>query len=217
MRALIVIAKAPLPGFAKTRLVDSRSWGAERVARLADAFLRDTLSACRRVAPDRLFISFAPPECADYFRALDPRAALVPQPDGDLGERMRAAFEAAFAAGATRAVIVGCDAPHLGSEVIDQSFERLERAACVIVPTADGGYALLGLRERVEGLFEGVEWSTPRVCGQTERRARELGVVVEKLGQTFDVDGPEELERLRELLARDPGRCPETWRVLEEG
>jgi len=112
-RELIVMAKAPLPDFAKSRLVEPipasgalapmtgapaaagtpglGRFDTARVARLADAFIRDTLVVCERCEHEALSIVFAPPDSEVYFRAVAPAVALVPQAGGDLGARMAAA------------------------------------------------------------------------------------------------------------------------------
>ena len=216
MRALIVIAKAPIPGFAKTRLVGRSGFDQAFVARLADAFVRDTLRNCRRAAPAELLISFAPADALSYFRALDDRARLLPQADGDLGDRLRGALRSAFDAGAERALLLGCDTPHLAPSSIDDAFARLDESPGVIGPAVDGGYYLLGLREPRDDLFRDIEWSTPRVAEQTLARARAMGLELARLPEVLDVDEPGDVEHLREILAREPELAPNTARVLSE-
>lgn len=213
-RALIVLAKAPLPGFAKTRLQRETGIASADVARLAEAFVRDTLAVCAATEGARTLVCHAPPESADWFRAIAPGAGLAAQVDGDLGARMRAAFDRAFAGGATRAVMIGTDAPHLGADTVEAAFAALERADCVLAPAEDGGYVLIGLRRACPGILAGIAWSTSRVLEQTLERARELGVRCELLPAEFDVDGAADLERLARLVAAEPERCPHTARVL---
>jgi uncharacterized protein len=217
MRALIIVAKAPLVGQVKTRLGLTPAIGPARAAELADAFLRDTLQTCRALPSTRRFVSFAPRASAAYFRALDAEAELLPQPDGGLGERLVDAFAAVFAAGVTRAVMIGADTPHLDPSVLAAAFEALERAPAVVGPSSDGGYYLIGLAAHTPGLFAGIEWSTPSVFSDTQRRAGELGLGLELLEETFDVDEPADLERLAELLRLDPTRCPHTRRLIAAG
>ena len=137
MRALIVIAKAPLVGFAKTRLIGHGGWTADSDCRLADAFLRDTVSACKRVAVARLQICFAPAAAAGYFSELAPGARLVPQVEGDLGARLSAAFDSVFAGGADRVVLIGMDTPHVEPARLEAAFDLLAHAECVLGPAAD--------------------------------------------------------------------------------
>jgi hypothetical protein len=208
----MLVAKAP--GQAKSRLANAL--GAAAAARLADAFLRDTVSACRRASIDELVISYAPVGESSYFRALDTRARLAPQVAGDLGERLRAAFADAFAAGAACVVAIGGDTPHITPEAIDGAFEQLETAPAVVGRADDGGYYLIGLRKRADRVFEEIAWSTPRVYTQTAERARELGLTLAHVAESFDVDEPADLARLRELCAREPGLCPRTAALLCE-
>jgi hypothetical protein len=211
-RCLILLAKEPLPGRAKTRL--AAGVGPERAARLTDGFLRDTVRTCRAVRGAELWIAMEAESAGGYFRALCAEARLVVQPPGDLGARLRAAFDAAFAAGLRRVVAIGSDAPHLPSERIDAAFDALAQADAVLGPAVDGGYYLLGLRAPRPELFDGVAWSTPGVLRQTEERARRLGLDLARLPETFDVDTPDDLERLRELLAADASLCPATRALI---
>lgn len=216
MRALIVIAKAPLAGFAKTRLVGHGGWTAESVRQLADALLRDTLRVCGQVADVQLRVCFAPPGAEGTFRALAPTARLAPQVDGDLGARLSAAFDSAFAEGGERVVLIGMDTPHLDAALITKAFERLDHAGCVLGPTSDGGYYLIALRSRQPSLFVGVDWSTERVLAQTIERARAAALDVATVDETFDLDVVADLDRLERLLASSRDLCPYTSQVLAQ-
>ncbi|MBL8861791.1 MAG: TIGR04282 family arsenosugar biosynthesis glycosyltransferase [Planctomycetes bacterium] len=213
-RTLLVLAKAPWAGVSKTRLQAEARLGPEALARLLEGFVRDVLAACAAVEEARLEIHAAPPGSEALFRELAPQAAVHAQVDGDLGARMQAAFEVAFAAGARAAVLIGTDAPHLGAETLRTAFAALERADCTLVPAEDGGYALLGCSRWSPGLLDGVEWSSERVLAQTLERAARAGLSVELLAPTFDVDRAADLERLAALLAVDPRRAPATAAAL---
>lgn len=128
---------------------------------------------------------------------------------------MRAAFDGAFAGGATRAVMIGTDAPHIAADTLSAAFDALERADCVLVPADDGGYCLIGLQRPRPELLDGIAWSTDVVLEQTLARAREAGIRCELLPASFDVDGAADLERLARLLAAEPERCPATAHVLD--
>ena len=214
MHELIVLAKAPRPGLAKTRLARAPGVGAGGAAALADAFLRDTVAACGRVAGARLTLCFSPADAEPFFRELAPNARVEPQRDGDLGARIDGAFDAAFRAGATRAVALGMDTPHVTPERLSRAFAELERADSVFGPATDGGYYLIGLRERRPELFRDVEWSTPRVLAQSLECARAAGIEVALLDELFDVDDEGALERLERLIAANDELCPHTARAL---
>jgi hypothetical protein len=208
VQTLIVLAKAPHA--AKTRLAGEI--GAAAAARLADAFARDTLGACTRVKAVELLVCYAPGDARTYFAELAPAARLVEQPQGDLGARLASAFDAAFALGATRAVAIGTDTPHLSPPTLGRAFAALANAGLVIGPARDGGYYLIGLREQRPELFAGIEWSTARVLEQTLARAQ--GLAVARLDEDFDVDDRADLERLERRLAARAGACPHTQRAL---
>jgi uncharacterized protein len=214
-RVLILHAKAPLAGFAKSRLVDPVAGrDAAFVARLADAFLRDTLTQCRDTGADEVVFHFAPPESADYFRSLDPAAHLQPQLDAPFGVRLATAFASVFARGDADVVLVGMDTPHLSAATMRAAFTSLDDADAVLGPAEDGGYYLIGMTRRHDSLFDCIDWSTPRVAAQTRDRARSAGLSLVELVEEFDVDDTDDLERLRTLLRAEPNRCPATAAVL---
>lgn len=214
-RTLILHAKAPLPGFAKSRLVDpSSGLDAEFVARLSHAFFLDTLDNARRSDHDELVFHFTPADAAPYFRELDRHARLDAQIDAPFGSRLESAFARSFAPGPRRVVLIGMDTPHLSAATIDRAFEALDRYDVVLGPAKDGGYYLLGMRERRDHLFQDIAWSTRRVAAQTRERARECGATLFELETTFDVDRPEDLTALREFLIGAPGQCASTTALL---
>ena len=228
-RELIVMAKAPLAGYAKSRLIDVTAGvpaledtpdlgrlDADRVARIADAFIRDTLRFVVHCTHDALSLVFAPPESEPYFRAVAPSARLVPQAGGDLGSRLTAAFESAFEGGAKRVVAIGTDTPHLPLERIDEAFDALAAADCVLGPSRDGGYYLIGLTARRPELFRGVHWGAASVLAETLAIAAAGGLRVARLPEERDIDERADLEWLAGELRAAPARCPATESVLGE-
>jgi rSAM/selenodomain-associated transferase 1 len=218
-RELIVMAKAPLIGYAKSRLIEAPGPGrfdAARVARLADAFIRDTLLVCGHCTHEALTVVFAPPDSESYFRAAAPSARLVPQVDGDLGARLDAAVAHAFDGGATSVVVIGTDSPHIPPERIDEAFAALAGADCVLGPSRDGGYYLIGLTARRAALFEGIDWGTASVFAQTLAAATAHGLGVARLREERDVDERADLAWLAQELRSAPGLCPHTGAVLSE-
>lgn len=241
-RELVVMAKAPLIGYAKSRLIESSDgapeasgsppsslgtsaldgpprlgrFDAARVARLADAFIRDTLRVSERCTHEALSIVFAPPDSEPYFRALAPSAVLVPQSGGDLGARLAAAVALAFDSGATRIVVIGTDTPHLPSERVDEAFDALAAADCVLGPARDGGYYLIGLTTPRPELFRGIDWGTASVLADTIAIAAAQGLRVACLREERDIDERADLEWLAEELRSAPARCPHTVPVLGE-
>ncbi len=90
------------------------------------------------------------------------------------------------------------------------------RAVAVICPATDGGYVLIGLARPLPALFREVPWGGSEVLQATLERARETNIALELMAPWYDVDRPEDLERLRADLrdAEGPARAPETARAL---
>lgn len=217
MEHLILFAKAARPGLVKTRLVPPLT--PEQALDLHRAFVDDQIrfvaACCRRDRSGALAVddlAEARPEAA---AAAALGLEVLPQGDGDLGERMVRTFAAAFAKGAHAAAILGADAPTLPAERIEELFERLEAGAdAVIVPALDGGYVAIGLSGRHPELFADVEWGTGTVALSTRVRAKVAGLRLEETRPWHDVDLPADLDRLAAEIARDPLRAPATARAL---
>lgn len=118
------------------------------------------------------------------------------QAEGNLGERMGAAFERALSDGAGRVVIFGSDSPTLPRSVPPLAFRHLRKSDLVVGPTEDGGYYLIGCRRMDPALFENVAWSTPDTCAQTLANAARLGYKTALLERWFDLDCWRDAERL---------------------
>ncbi|MEM1025722.1 MAG: TIGR04282 family arsenosugar biosynthesis glycosyltransferase [Myxococcota bacterium] len=195
MRALVVMAKAPIPGRVKTRLQPAVS--PEMAAQLYAAFLDDVLLRAkrwaRRKSAEPILAWAGPgeaPASASAFRVVD-------QGEGDLGARME---RARLAAGVPHVVIVGSDAPTMLEHRVDEAFAALDRGRVVFGPTEDGGYDVLGFPSPAPWVLEDIPWSTPQVMETTRDRGRQAGAQWEELTLGWDVDEPKDLER----LARDP-------------
>ena len=184
-RILGVFAKWPEPGRAKTRLAAATS--PDFAARVAYAFLRDTLHRLTAVEARRV-LAFAPADAGARFAEVGgDRFALEPQVEGDLGRRMDAFLTRQFAAGAEAVVLLGTDSPMLPPAFVEQAFDELERADVVFGPATDGGYYLVGCR-RVAPIFDGVAWSGPRVLAQSIARLTDPAWKVALLPPWYDVD-----------------------------
>lgn len=227
---VVVFAKAPLPGRAKTRLAPAL--GVAGAARLAQLLLHDTLArvaaACQLDAaphtpqptgvtagperPPRLLrpeLCSAPgPGHADWLGALPhgPQAAAgggcwawTDQGDGDLGQRMASASQRVTAAGHA-VLLVGTDCPSLSPALLRQAAQQLQHHDAVLLPAADGGYVLLGLRQHVPELFEHMPWSTAQVAAITLSRLQALGLSVWQGPTLHDVDELADLARLPSFL-----------------
>lgn len=197
--AIAILAKAPVPGLAKTRLIPLL--GAAGAARAQRRFTLDTLATACHAALGPVTLWCAPDARHRFFRAAS-RAfdvALRPQPEGDLGRRMRHAFDVHFAAMPQRPlVLVGTDCPALTAAHLRQAAQALQSRDAVLVPAQDGGYVLIGLRRPLPGLFEGIAWSTPQVLAQTRAALAAGGHGWAELPALWDIDEPADWLRLQQ-------------------
>ena len=75
---------------------------------------------------------------------------------------------------------------------------------------------LLGLRAPREAIFSGIPWSTDAVYRRTLEKARDVGLSVLSLDPWYDVDEPEDLERLSRELSAAPEEAPRTAAALRK-
>lgn len=193
--AVVVLAKAPLAGFAKTRLIPLLGpAGAARLAvQLLDHAVR--VAVASQVGPVTLHCTPGTEHPAFVRLAARYDLTLRLQTDGDLGRRMSHALAEALAA-ADCAVLIGTDAPGLDCACLRLAAVELSRHDAVFIPALDGGYALVGLRRPAPALFADIEWSTPRVMAQTRAQARVLGLRCAELTAVADIDEPDDLRHL---------------------
>jgi hypothetical protein len=202
---ILVMAKAPVPGKVKTRL----GLPPQDAAGLQAALIRDTVEKAWSLAPTTL--AGAPADRLDLIRPILPDAvAMIPQPSGDLGGRMLAGSRALFGTSPDPVLLLGTDAPTLPTEAIETAASALDLHDISIIPSTDGGYVLLGLRRPVAAAFRGVDWSTEAVHRQTLERAEGARLSVREGEPWYDVDEPEDLDRLRGELAARPHLAPRT-------
>ena len=190
MTAVLLFAKAPRPGAVKTRLAaDLGDRAAASVYRKLGAGVADAVSAAFP-----LTVWYEPADAEAEMRAwLGNRHRYLPQPPGDLGDRLRVGFATHFASDPEPAVAIGADAPGVNAGVVEEAFARLRRADVVIGPALDGGYYLLGLIRPVPALFAGIPWGTGGVLHETLAICQRNGLAVGQLSPLPDVDTVDDL------------------------
>ncbi|MFD1008251.1 TIGR04282 family arsenosugar biosynthesis glycosyltransferase [Oceanisphaera ostreae] len=208
---IIIFAKAPVAGQAKTRLAAALGNGG--AARLARYMLASTIETCltANIGPVELCMSPGSdaPEWADV--VLSPQLIFSSQDDGDLGRRMACAAQRALSNNALsdntlpsntrlehktqqqQVLLVGTDCPQLSPELLRRAAHRLSSLDALLHPTWDGGYALLGLRQFNHQLFTHIPWSTPTVAALTQKRLTQLGWRYALAEQLHDIDEPADL------------------------
>lgn len=195
---LLVFARAPVAGHAKTRLIPALGpvGAAELHARLVRHTLKNAVAA--DIGPVTLCCT--PDEQHPFFEqcAREFGVGLQVQQGDDLGQRMAHALACSLIE-QRQALLIGTDCPALGPEILRKAAQRLnEKVAAVFVPAEDGGYALVGVRQPMPAIFEGIAWGTSAVMAQTRQHLQRLSLDWHELPALNDVDTPDDLTRLQQ-------------------
>ncbi|MGH9399047.1 MAG: TIGR04282 family arsenosugar biosynthesis glycosyltransferase [Thermoanaerobaculia bacterium] len=209
--ALVLFARAPVLGAVKTRLTPALT--EEGVLSLYAAFLEDAARVYARTSRWEPVLAALPdPDDPTLTRLFGPPWRRQAQAPGDLGARLEAAFDAERERGAPAVLAVGADHPALPIALVEEAFEAVRLGSdAALIPAQDGGYCAIALNARVPpaAAFRGVPWSTPEVLAVTRAGLAAAGLNVATLGAAYDVDRPEDLDRLRADLARRDPRAPD--------
>ena len=210
-RVLQVFARAPVPGQCKTRLapVLGEAGASGLHARLVLRLLGLVTEALPRLGNPRVELWCAPDTAHPFFDrcARHHRLLLRTQQGEDLGQRMYGALDDALGRQG-RPVLVGTDCLSITADALAAAFDAIDPAPgphgastpasdIVLLPTEDGGYALIGAARHDRSLFDAMPWSTDAVYAQTRLRIDRLGWRLHALPTGWDVDRPEDLDRLR--------------------
>jgi rSAM/selenodomain-associated transferase 1 len=188
---IVIFAKAPVPGQAKTRLIPAL--GEAGAARLARDMLAATLTQASSAGLGIPELCVTPgPDSAEWVGQLPDGVVVTDQGTGDLGRRLEAAARR-VTEGGERVLLVGTDCPGLDSKSIRAAAMRLDHHDAVIYPAYDGGYVLLGLARSDPSIFSGITWSTGEVAAITIARIGAQGWSL-FVGETLrDIDDPADL------------------------
>lgn len=198
--AVVILAKAPVPGLAKTRLAPAL--GLAGAARAQRRFALQTLQCARAAALGPVALWCAPDVRHRFFRAVATQVdAVLAQPDGDLAQRMGAAFVHHFAqTPGLPLLLVGTDCPALTPGHLQAAARTLQSHDVVIIPAEDGGYVLIGMRRWVPQALQNIAWSTDQVLAQTRAQLQACGSSWQELPTLWDVDEPADWARLQAWL-----------------
>jgi rSAM/selenodomain-associated transferase 1 len=206
--ALVIFAKAPIPGQVKTRLCPPLT--PDEAATLHGSFVLDTLERTKAAVtkfklPLDRYLACAPASTHVFFKIMEERQGvqLIDQLGEDIGARMHHTFDTLFARGYKQVVMVGTDVPSLPLEQYKQACTLLASHDLVLGPALDGGYYLIGLKRPMPNLFTGIPWSTGQVLSLTQEKARTLKLTVAVTDPWRDVDTAEDLLALIDANALD--------------
>ena len=169
--ALAVMAKAPIPGTVKTRLVPPLT--EEQAAELYRALLSDQLEHLNSLEAADLYVAFTPSDALPLITSIAPPGyRFFAQRGGDLGERMNEVFAELWRRGHRSLILIGSDLPPVPLDTFHQGFAQLSAGGkrVVLGPSSDGGYYLVGMNQPVTEIFSGMTWSHHRVLTETIRQ-----------------------------------------------
>ena len=199
-----VLAKSPHPGRVKTRMCPPLD--PHQAAELYGAMLADVLAATESFALqaglDPVLCVHPPGAVGELARRAPPSFRVVAQRGGGLAERMAWALDEARATGAAKVLLRGSDNPALSPAILHSAVEALEEVDLVVSPDLDGGYGLIGMRGPWSAVFDH-PMSRPSVLDETLDHAARLGLRVQQLDGSFDLDRGSDLDRLMEASERD--------------
>lgn len=190
---LAVLARAPVPGQCKTRLIPAL--GAEGAADLHARLVRQTLDQALLWKAARVSLWTAGDPEHPFFQHLAehfPDLQFRQQREGDLGQRMHQVF----VSNNRPTLLMGSDCPMITSELLKVCAEALTQTTAVFLPAEDGGYALIGLNQPCPAIFQNLSWGSEQVMQQTRAIMQELGIQWSEPQTVWDVDRPEDVQRL---------------------
>jgi uncharacterized protein len=185
------MTKYPEPGQTKTRLIPAL--GAGGAAELHRRLGIHTVKTVRSFNPEIHYSGGDPNLMHNWLGDFK----YVTQSKGDLGDRMKQAFQLGFDQGCDRIVMIGTDCPAIDKALIDRAFLALNKIEVVFGPAIDGGYYLIGLRKQILELFSTIKWSTASVLQDSLTIVKDLNLSYELLEILPDIDRPEDLQYLK--------------------
>ena len=200
---IVIFAKAPLAGQAKTRLIPAL--GLDGSAALAKRLLLYTVeqAVAANIGPVELCVTPSMDHPIWHELELSAAVSWSEQGGGDLGERLSRASQRVSGTGESM-LLIGTDCPQLDIHRLQAAAQALNNHDTCLLPVSDGGYALLGLRRHHYSLFAEIPWSTSKVAHLTCQRITAIGWSMKKFHHLHDIDEPEDLQRL-----------PNDWEILK--
>ncbi len=196
---ILLFARAPFLGQVKTRLEpllgSEKSLELHRAMSLRIAGLLSSI----KLAPWQLWVSAD--ESNEFFLSICNREDIHLQIGNNLGEKIAGSMhEALLKPGVNGVIVIGSDCPGFDEAYLESAIKQLYECHDIVLgPAEDGGYVLIGMKAPNPTVFKGVEWGTDRVLEQTITNIDSLNLSYVLLEPLWDVDRPEDLDRLQNL------------------
>lgn len=190
--AIAVLAKTPVVGRVKTRMIGALSPAG--AAAVHAATLDDVLERHARA-----WLTHTLWWDGDAAPRVEPGSAgawtLLRQPGGGLDVRIAAAIDTGLCS-VRRVVVIGSDSPDMPDALFAAAVEALDRADLSFVAAEDGGFTLVGSRVPIGAVLSGVQWSAETTLQETRARLDDAGLRSEVVGRWYDLDTVADLHRL---------------------
>ncbi len=188
---LLVMAKAPVAGRVKTRLMPT--YGATQAAWWYEQMLSSVLRQAQRLF-DQVWLAVDHIHHPFFQNTTLP---LLPQGDGDLGERLQRVISTLARHNWLPTIVIGADSPHMQDARLLTTAMALQEVDVVIGPVEDGGYNVIAMRQPQPCLFEAIDWGSGHVQEQTMQRIDQQALRCHVLPMDYDVDTADDLARAR--------------------
>ncbi len=204
---LLVVAKAPVAGLAKTRL--AAAVGPRAAADIAAAALLDTLDAAAAAEVAARVVAMTgdldDAQSANEIRDRLQAFTVLPQRGDDFADRLANAFiDAAEAAGPTSVLMIAMDTPQVSADLLTRCAETLLRGPAVLGMADDGGWWVLGVRSaQMANVLRDVPMSRDDTGALTFAALANLGIDVTLVEQLRDVDTVDDVAAVREAGTAD--------------
>ena len=217
-RIIGIMAKAPLPNQAKTRLIPLL--GAERAALLYRQMLLDTIELVDEALQGAGDVGIICP--TDDHRAIlqdmvPAHVQVIAHGCPDLMSGLDCGLATFLERGYREVILFNGDSPTLPPDYLRSAFALLDRNAVVLGPTFDGGYYLIAARANHPTLFSWERFDSAAVCRHTQERAEAYGARVALLPRWYDIDTPDDYAHLVAEMEAGATGAPRTRRFIRGG
>lgn len=192
---ILIFQKKPEEGHVKTRL--AKTIGDKKAVEVYQYLLSHTYQQVALLKIPTL-VFFEREIQPEYLTNKDFEGTI--QSIGNLGDKMKAAFQQAFDQGYRHVLIIGTDCWELRADILEEGLKALNTHEVVIGPAKDGGYYLLGMQKMYRSLFENINWSTSTVFSDTMKEVRNLELEAYVLEVLSDVDTYEDLDNKVKII-----------------
>ncbi len=205
---LVIFCRRPAFGTGKQRI--AAEIGKAAALQVANLLLDATLEDARKW-PGKVVLAPARPADTQWARDLLPDADIVPQPAGNLGQRINHVDTIVRARGARCVIFIGTDAPGMTPACLQDAASALEKSSAVFIPATDGGVTLLGADKSWPKLDD-LAWETDRLYPELKNRCESVGWKCTELATGFDVDTRADLILTANRLIDDKRATRQTLR-----